>query len=1136
MCGIIAVLSRPSARDLPGESELLSLAGRAIDLLLDRGVVLSDRLEGASEVVTRLDRLLRGPVGVEAVLTVEGLGDRLEDVAAQLEGLVAVVERELDEALLPAHELEPVNRALLALKDAIWAVARDRLRTTRAVEALAGGARTSAALRAYHDVQVALSALDRLEVRGRDSAGLHLLVHGHAVDESRLAAALQERADPLFRSGSLRQIGDCLAFVYKAAAEIGKLGDNTRALRGAIAHDALLREVLTSGPVEVAVLGHTRWASVGLISEANAHPLNQEHEGTEQYPYVAAALNGDVDNHTELIASEGLCIPAEVTTDAKVIPVLVGKRCAGGASFEDAFSTSVTTFVGSVAIAAQSAEEPGRMSLACRGSGQGLFVGLTEDAFVVASEPYGLVEVADRYLRLEGEAVEHGATTAGQVVVLDRSAAGSPEGMTRFDYAGTPLPVTERDLRAAEVTTRDIDLGDEPHFLLKEIAQSPDSIQKTLRGKIEQDRGRLRVALGETTLPASLRSRLAAGAVPRILVIGQGTAAVAGQAMVHAVSRASRTGRLTAQAVVATELSGYGLRDDMSDTLVVAVSQSGTTTDTNRTVDLVRARGAAVIAIVNRRNSDLVEKADGVLYTADGRDVEMSVASTKAFYSQVAAGILLAVAVTEAAGDLDTIWSHEVLAGLRALPSAMAEVLGNRKRIADAAGRHAPARRNWAIAGNGPNTITARELRIKLSELCYRSIAVDHTEDKKHIDLSAEPMVLVCAAGLPAAVAGDVAKEVAIYRAHRAAPVVIASEGTAFEQAADLIEVPRVHPDLDYVLATMAGHLFGYEAALTVDAQARLLRTVRDAVQSALVAERAGADVLAALRDQIRRPSGPVLTELASSRMNGHLEASTAIRVSALIHHALDERGLEGYSAQTGRPEAPSALVEDLLTALTTGIDELTRPVDAIKHQAKTVTVGTSRTEDDLYHGRLAASVLGAGVPRERVSFRALRSLAALEPAFVSVDGYTRYVITGDVATGAALRVMAKDGVARRLASRTETDPRLRGTKHRAAHEREVTVARGHDGRLVVLVPETVGGDAVGLTLLHVTPAQRLEPRVVREVLAGHRNRYAAIVDAVTETQRAFDDHLLGSLDPAELLTQPVAVLAEHWHSPPAGS
>ena len=108
----------------------------------------------------------------------------------------------------------------------------------------------------------------------------------------------------------------------------------------------------------------------------------------------------------------------------------------------------------------------------------------------------------------------------------------------------------------------------------------------------------------------------------------------------------------------------------MADTLVVAISQSGTTTDTNRTVDLVRSRGARVVAIVNRRSSDLTDKADGVLYTSDGRDVEMSVASTKAFYSQIAAGVLLAAAIAaEVGGEVP----QDLLQALRALPTAMAD-------------------------------------------------------------------------------------------------------------------------------------------------------------------------------------------------------------------------------------------------------------------------------------------------------------------------------------------------------------------------------------------------------------------------------------------------------------------------------
>ncbi len=261
----------------------------------------------------------------------------------------------------------------------------------------------------------------------------------------------------------------------------------------------------------------------------------------------------------------------------------------------------------------------------------------------------------------------------------------------------------------------------------------------------------------------------------------------------------------------------------MSDTLVIAISQSGTTTDTNRTVDLVRARGAAVLAIVNRRNSDLVEKADGVLYTSDGRDVEMSVASTKAFYAQVAAGFLLSLAIAREVGAVarrpPSSTSSSPACGTCPPPSRRCSPPG--PRSPPPPGPTPPSRRHWAVVGNGPNRLAASELRIKLSELAYKSIACDATEDKKHIDLSSEPLILVCAAGLPPAAAADVGKELAIYRAHKAAPVVIATRGTAFPSALATIEVPPVHPALAFVLSAMAGHLFGYEAALAIDAQAR---------------------------------------------------------------------------------------------------------------------------------------------------------------------------------------------------------------------------------------------------------------------------------------------------------------------------
>ena len=276
----------------------------------------------------------------------------------------------------------------------------------------------------------------------------------------------------------------------------------------------------------------------------------------------------------------------------------------------------------------------------------------------------------------------------------------------------------------------------------------------------------------------------------------------------------------------------------MSDTLAIAVSQSGTTTDTNRTVDLLKARGAAVLAIVNRRSSDLTDKADGVMYTSDGRDVEMSVASTKAFYAQVAAGTLLACAISEAAGAPTEQRRHELLTSLRSLPDAMRTVLARRPAIAEAARRYAPTKRYWAVVGNGVNKVAAEELRIKLSELCYKSIACDVTEDKKHIDLSSEPLIFVCAAGLAGSTADDVGKEVAIFRAHKATPIVVADDGDVRYPGVATIPVPPIDPALAFVLSTMAGHLFGYEAALAIDASAIPLREAREVIERAVARRR----------------------------------------------------------------------------------------------------------------------------------------------------------------------------------------------------------------------------------------------------------------------------------------------------------
>ena len=463
-----------------------------------------------------------------------------------------------------------------------------------------------------------------------------------------------------------------------------------------------------------------------------------------------------------------------------------------------------------------------------------------------------------------------------------------------------------------------------------------------------------------------------------------------------------------------------------------------------------------------------------------------------------------------------------------------------RGAIAEAAQRFAPSRRYWAVVGNGANYIAAKEIRIKLSELCYKSIAHDATEDKKHIDLSSEPMILVCAAGLVGSTADDVAKEVAIYRAHKAAPVVIASEGeTRFSAALDLITVPLVHPRLAFVLSTVAGHLFGYEAARAIDAQARPLREMRAAIERASAEGNieSAEDLLADLQPLFRRAAGQFLDGLRASAYNGHLDASTAVRLTAVLRYALGLIPLDSYQLELGKIGTPSVVLEDLAQALAYAIDELTRPIDAIKHQAKTVTVGISRADETLLQSLLVKAVLAAGTPRERLTYRTLRTLGALDPAIEAVLGYTRYAVDNvddvdDEGTEARAFIVDRGGISLGIRSRIERDPRLVGTKHRVAVERLVLVNRGFDGRSVIIVPEVKDNHTTGILLLQVKFHERLPAAVIRGVLNGYRNRYSAIRDYVTETEPTFREDLLGTMNAVDLLVSPVAELAESWRSP----
>ena len=1139
MCGIIAIARQksskvpPKGKDIKVEASLDSLgtikSHEDITKSIHQLLIVKDRLTGAA--------------GINALINDNEFRVYLQGLCTNITESITTFELELVKRGTSSQKLETLNADLTTLKDLIWHIERDRVLVSISVEELLAGRKDDRFIEVFLSIQQILAGLDRLEVRGRDSAGVHLMIQNHGLDFKNPGTIqeIKKRAnDPSYKSGSIRVMDNALSVVYKVASEIGELGDNTRELRRIILADDLLYRALENEKVTAVVIGHSRWASVGIISEPNTHPMNSELLNQDGNPFVIAAANGDVDNFADLKKIRELEIPKLITSDSKVIPAVISDELSKQQSsdLEEAFRKSVISFDGSVAVVANAALEPDKLYLALRGSGQGLYVGISDEAYVVASEPYGLVEMTDSYLRLNGEPLssqQDRATSAGEIISFSLNDKVSLESLNRIAYDGTSLPIQNNELTKAEITTRDIDRRNFPHYLLKEIYEAPESFEKTLRGNLLQHNRSFRVEHSNEEFPSHIRKKLKEHDIEKIFIIGQGTAAVAGQALSNYLTEETT---IPTESIPSTELSGFRLSTNMSKVLVIAISQSGTTTDTNRTVDLVRGRGASVISIVNRRNSDLSQKSDGVIYTSDGRDIEMSVASTKAFYSQVAASCLLGISIkTQIDGEIEDPYElaelQTLLNDLNELPQRMESVLEQQKHIRSIAFELAPSRRYWALVGNGLNMVAAREIRIKLSELCYKSIAADFTEDKKHIDLSAEPMILICATGLNASMQSDVTKEVAIYKAHKASPIVITDNGAAYPDAHRVIVVPETNPKLSFILATMVGHLFGYEAALSIDSLALPFRQTRSEIERIL----SKSPLISAqeLLDNILEPLQVIAKSyfdgLRSGLYNGSLEASTAARISTLYRYALGTIPLDSYQIDTGKVGTPATLLEDLNAALTIGIEELTRPIDAIKHQAKTVTVGISRSDEELIQLSLITNLINAGSPRDSISYRNLRFLAAIDPAVKSFSGFIRYGIEGNVQSGTAqLHVVDRGGIAHDLTSRTERDPKLKGSKHLVALQQEVTITKGrHDQRIIILVPEVKDKQTVGITLLHVELQDFLSEQAARHVMEGYKDRYTAISDYVTETEPTFRSDILSSIPVADLLIAPIEDLLSYW-------
>lgn len=443
-------------------------------------------------------------------------------------------------------------------------------------------------------------------------------------------------------------------------------------------------------------IGHTRWATHGRPSEANAHP-HTSCDGS-----VAVVHNGIIENFAELREElEGRGHTFTSQTDTEVIAHLVEENLRESNDLLQAVREAADRLIGAYAIAAISDQEPGTLVAARKDSP--LVVGLAEDGAHVASDIIAMID-----------------DTRDVVVLADGDMAKlTPNAVTFYNVRG--------EAYEPEVTHVDWDLdvaekGGYPDFMLKEIHEQPRVIRDTLAGRLVNG------ALSIDELDLTLEEL---NLIDRVYVIACGTSYHAG---LIAKNLIEGWARIPTEVEVASEFR-YRNPIITPSTLVVAVSQSGETADTLAAVELARKAGAFVFGICNVVGSSIARATDSGAYIHVGP--EIGVASTKAFTGQVTVMAMLALAVGRERGTVTEAYYNEVSAALLHLPETMEEVLKVAPQVADLAKIFTYAH-NFIYLGRGYNYPTALEGALKLKEISYI-----HAEGYPAAEMKHGPIALI---------------------------------------------------------------------------------------------------------------------------------------------------------------------------------------------------------------------------------------------------------------------------------------------------------------------------------------------------------------------------------------------------------
>ncbi len=580
---------------------------------------------------------------------------------------------------------------------------------------------------------ILIKGLKRLEYRGYDSAGIALINNEN------------------------------LLSVYKTKGKVSEL-------------ETFISQKNISGTTGI---GHTRWATHGEPSQANAHP---HYSSTET---LALIHNGIIENYSaikEKLKAKGYSFQS--TTDTEVLILLIEHiKISNNLDLLNAVQLALQEVIGTYAIAILDKERPDRIIAARKSSP--LVIGIGNQEFFLGSDATPIIEYTDKVVYLEDE----------EIAVIQKN-----EPLKIVTINNEP---SNPAIKKIELDISQLEKGNYPHFMLKEIFEQPESLFNCIRGRINADNNHI-------ALSAVIDHKEKLLAARRFIIVACGTswhAGLIGKQLIESFCR------IPVEVEYASEFRYRNPVIDEKD-VIIAISQSGETADTLAAVELAKTRGAFIYGICNAVGSSIPRATDTGSYTHVGP--EIGVASTKAFTGQVTVLALLALTLSKEKKIIENSIFLETIKELYNIPEKMKEILEQNEKIA-ALSQIFTYAHNFIYLGRGYNFPVALEGALKLKEISYIHAEGYPAAEMKHgpialIDNEMPVVVIATNNSLYDKVLSNIQE----IKARKGKIIALVTKGDKIiSQIADFyIELPATLENLDPLITAIPLQLLAYHIAV----------------------------------------------------------------------------------------------------------------------------------------------------------------------------------------------------------------------------------------------------------------------------------------------------------------------------------